>query len=91
MSSYDVLSLGAPEYLSKVYSLKYNTYEVKPSSGALRYYILATMLLTCGYTLTILGNTCSGKSSFVRNLFMMNPFHFRNDFHILHISSLGAK
>lgn len=91
VSSYDVLSLGAPEYLSKVYSLKYNTYEVKPSSGALRYYILATMLLTCGYTLTILGNTCSGKSSFVRNLFMMNPFHFRNDFHILHISSLSEQ
>ncbi|EFO62495.1 Dynein heavy chain, putative [Giardia lamblia P15] len=91
VSSHDVLSFGAAEYLSQVYSLKYNTYEIKPSSGGLRYYILATMLLTCGYTLTILGNTCSGKSSFIRNLFMMNPLHFRNDFHILHISSLSGQ
>lgn len=91
VSSFDILSRGAAEYLSQVYSLKYNTYEIKPSSGALRYYILATMLFACGYTVTILGNTCSGKSSFVRNLFMMNPLHFRNDFHILHISSLSGQ
>lgn len=91
VSTFDIISHGVADYLSRVYSLKYNVYEIKPSSGALRYYILASMLLTCGYTMTILGNTCSGKSSFVKNLFMMNPTLFRSDFHILHISSLSGK